>query len=61
MKYHQAMQCDDKQLWIEAVKEEYKKFCKYKVFKAVKKTDVPNGAKFVSTTWAMYEEKKQWC
>ena len=53
MKYKAAMKCDDKELWIQAVEEEYNKFVKYGVFKAVKKGDVPKNAKFVSTTWAM--------
>ena len=50
MKYKAAMKCDDKELWIQAVEEEYDKFVKYGVFKAVKKADVPKNAKFVSTT-----------
>ena len=37
MKYKEAMKCEDKQLWEEAVDEEYRKFQKYKVFKPVKK------------------------
>ena len=50
MKYKAAMKCDDKELWIQAVEEEYNKFVKYGVFKAVKKADVPKNAKLVSTT-----------
>ena len=46
MKYKEAMKCDDKKFWDEAVEEEYKKFLKYKVFKPVKKSDVPKNAKF---------------
>ena len=53
MKYNEAMQCGDKAAWDEAVEEEYQKFKRYKVFKPVLKEDVPAGAKFVSTTWAM--------
>ena len=53
MKYKAAMKCDDKDLWDEAVKEEYNKFVKYEVFKPVKRENVPKNAKFVSTTWAM--------
>ena len=53
MKYKEAMKCDDKALWEEAVDEEYRKFQKYNVFKPVKKEDVPKDAKFVTTTWAM--------
>jgi len=53
MKYKEAMKCDDKKLWEEAVDEEYRKFEKYKVFKPVKKDEVPKDAKFVTTTWAM--------
>ena len=53
MKYKEAMKCFDKDLWEEAVKEEHRKFIKYKVFEPVKKEDVPKDAKFISTTWAM--------
>lgn len=53
MKYKEAMKCDDKKLWEEAVDEDYRKFEKYKVFKPVKKNEVPKDAKFVTTTWAM--------
>ena len=53
MKYKAAMKCNDKELWEQAVEEEYNKFVKYEVFKPVKRDDVPRNAKFVSTTWAM--------
>ncbi len=53
MKYDEAMQTKDKKGWEQSVKDEWERFKKYDVFRAVKRTDVPDNAKFVSTTWAM--------
>ena len=53
MKYAEAMAGPDKKQWTQAVKEEYERFLKYGVFEPVKKEDVPDGAKILSTTWAM--------
>jgi hypothetical protein len=53
MKYKAAMNSKDKEEWIKAIDEEYNKFLKYNVFKPVKIEDVPKGAKFLTTTWAM--------
>ena len=47
------MKCSDRDLWDEAVDEEHRKFTKYKVFKPIKREDVPKNAKFITTTWAM--------
>ena len=47
------MKTENKEEWIKAVDEEYKKFVKYKVFEPIKLKDVPNGSKFLTTTWAM--------
>lgn len=40
-------------MWDKAVNEEHRKFLKYKVFKAIKHSDVPKDSKFISTPWAM--------
>jgi hypothetical protein len=53
LKYNEAMKNPDKKKWEQAVKEEYEWFKKYKVFKPVKKEEVPKYAKILSTTWAM--------
>ena len=53
MKFNEAMQSKDKEQWLKAVDEEYERFNKYNVFKAVKRDEVPEGAKVISTTWAM--------
>jgi hypothetical protein len=53
MKYEEAMQSNDKAKWNKAVEDEWNNFKEYGVFEAVKKSEVPNDAKFVSTTWAM--------
>ena len=53
MKYDEAMKTKDAEGWKVAVKEEWERFGKYNVFQPVKREDVPDDAKFVSTTWAM--------
>jgi hypothetical protein len=53
MKFKAAMKTKDKEEWLKAVDEEYRKFLKYMVFTAVKLNEVPVGAKFLSSTWAM--------
>jgi len=53
MKYDAVMQTKDKEGWKQAVKEEWEQFEKYKVFKEIKRSEVPDNAKFVSTTWAL--------
>ena len=53
MKYDEAMKTPDREGWKRAVKEEWERFKKYNVFMPVKRNDVPDNAKFVSTTWAM--------
>ena len=58
MKLKQAMKTEDKVHWEAAVEEEYERFKKSGAFKAVPVEDVPEGAKMVSTTWAM---KKKAC
>ena len=53
MKYKDAMETKDKVKWKQTVKEEYDSFVKHKVFKPVKRKDVPKYAKVMTTTWAM--------
>ena len=53
MKYKEAMHTPDKDKWTIAVKEELHKFKEHDVFEPVKLTDVPIGAKMLTTTWAM--------
>ena len=53
MKYHEAMATADKDKWTEAVKEEYDRMTKFKVFQAVPKSEVPDDAKVLTSTWAM--------
>jgi hypothetical protein len=53
MNYRQAMGSGDAEEWTKAVKDEYQKFERFKVFKVVKRSELPAGAKVLSTTWAM--------
>ena len=53
MKYNEAMQQPDREQWVKAVREEHDRFIQYNVFKPVKKNEVPNDAKVLTTTWAM--------
>ena len=53
MKYNEAMASKDKEHWKAAVDEEYARMRDNKVFKAVKREDVPDGANIIDSTWAM--------
>jgi hypothetical protein len=53
MKYDEAMQTKDKEGWMESVEQEWNRFKKYNVWTPIKREDVPDNAKFVTTTWAM--------
>lgn len=50
MKYKEAMKCEDKSLWGEAVDGVYRKLKNYQVFGAVRKEGVPDNAKLISTS-----------
>ena len=53
MKYKQAMATADREEWQKAVDEEHKKMASNNVFKVTEKKDLPDGAKVLSSTWAM--------
>ena len=53
LKYDEAMASADSEDWQEAVDEEHRKFSAYKIWKPVPKTEVPQGAKILTSTWAM--------
>jgi hypothetical protein len=53
MKYKEALKTKDKESWIKAIEEEHERMMKHKVWIPVKKSDVPKGAKILSSTWAM--------
>ena len=52
MKYEEAMQKDPKG-WKESVDKEHQRMVDHKVFKPVKKDDLPENAKILTSTWAM--------
>ena len=53
LKYKEAMAGPDKEKWEEAVHQEYLKMEKHQVFQPVPKKDLPDGAKVLTSTWAM--------
>jgi Reverse transcriptase (RNA-dependent DNA polymerase) len=53
VKYNQAMKGPDKTQWEVAMKEEYNRMIKNKVWKAVPRASVPKEATILSSTWAM--------
>ena len=55
MKYEEAM-AKDPDGWGKAVKKEYDRMKEHEVFQAVKKEDVPKGAKVLTSTWAMKQK-----
>ena len=52
MKYKEAMN-EDSVNWEVAVKEEHDRMVKHKVWRQVRKSDVPVKAKILTSTWAM--------
>jgi Reverse transcriptase (RNA-dependent DNA polymerase) len=53
LKYNQAIKGPDKKQWEAAVKEEHEQMIKNKVWRAVPKLSVPEGATILTLTWAM--------
>jgi hypothetical protein len=53
MNYREAMKSPDADEWKEEIKNEFERFQKYNVFTPVKKSDLPDDAKVLTTTWAM--------
>jgi hypothetical protein len=52
MNYKEAMEPDDNEKWLEAMKEEHEHMVKNKVWKAILPLEVPKGKKIISSTWA---------
>jgi hypothetical protein len=53
MKYDEALAGPDHEQWKEAVLEEHGRMEDHQVFEAVPREEVPDGAKILSSTWAM--------
>jgi hypothetical protein len=53
MKYHEAINGPDGELWKEEVKKEHKRMIDSGVFKPVNLNKVPDFVKLIDTTWAM--------
>ena len=52
-KYDHAMKSKDKNEWKWSVEKEKESFKKHKVYKLLKRKNVPKGAKIVTSTWTM--------
>gem|GEM_PF-6951265 len=53
MKYKEAMKTEERDRWAKAVEEEHQRMEKYKVWKQVRREEVPNDATIITSTWAM--------
>jgi hypothetical protein len=53
MKHDQAINGPEHQEWKQAVEEEHERMVEHGVFKVVPKNEMPEGAKVLSSTWAM--------
>ena len=53
LKYDEAMATPDKPYWDDAVDVEHGKMIKYDVFEETNMADVPEGAKILTSAWAM--------
>ncbi len=58
MKYQAAIDGSDGEEWKEEIKNKHNCMLKNEVFEAVERSELPNGAKFINSTWAC--KKKQW-
>ena len=56
MKYNEAMATPDAKEWEGSVDTEHDRMMKHKVWKVVKKEDVPTGAIVLGSTWAMKQK-----
>jgi hypothetical protein len=52
MNNKEVMESDDKEKWLEAMKEEHEQMVKNKVWKAIPPSEVPKGEKIILLTWA---------
>ena len=52
MKYNEALEKEPEK-WYDAVQEEHERMEEHKVFQPTLKTDLPKGAKVLTSTWAM--------
>ena len=52
LNYAQAMASEDKHEWEKEIAKEHQRMKKYKVWKAVPKSEVPKDVKPITTTWA---------
>jgi hypothetical protein len=53
MKYKEAMASSDHDKWQQVLDEEHERMLKHNVSKPVLRKDVPEGAKILTSTWAM--------
>jgi hypothetical protein len=56
MKYEEAMALPSWAEWEESVDDEHERFKKHKVWRPVLKSEIPPGAKVLSSTWAMKQK-----
>jgi hypothetical protein len=59
MKYHEAINAPDGELWKEEVAKEHKRMIDSGVFAPVKMSKVPKGVKLNDTTWAMKKKSSR--
>jgi hypothetical protein len=53
MKYYEAINGPDSKLWKAEVVKEHQRMVDSRVFKSMKKSEVPEGVKLIDTTWVM--------
>jgi hypothetical protein len=59
MKYKEAMASNDHDKWQKAVDEGHERMLKHNVWKPVLRKDVPEGAKILTSTWAMKKRQME--
>lgn len=53
MKFNEAMASADRKKFEKAVEEEHQRMVDHQVFKAIPKSEVPDGGKIITSTWAI--------
>ncbi len=59
LNYKQAMKSEDVSEWKKEIEAEFERFEKYNVFKPVPRSDLPDGEKVLTTTWAFKHKEER--
>ena len=58
MKFKEAMNRPDREKWKEEIEKEHKQMVTNEVWEPFDKKDLPEGAKFITSTWACKKKSR---